>query len=242
MFMANGFDGFISKPIHIRQLNAILNRLVRDKYSQDVVEAARKLKNDHIRFKESKKTHLGTHRQILELFMRDAEKAVAVMEDINNNNYRRNNDIKMYIITIHSLKTMLAHIGESEISAAAHELEKAARGGKMDTLIADTKDFIEMVKPVIDNVNKILSKENNENIQVEISEAELSFLYEQLSLLKTACNKYNSKSAEDVLTQLRAKTWPLNIQNLLNIITSCLLHSDFDEAEKAIQEFIANEQ
>jgi HPt (histidine-containing phosphotransfer) domain-containing protein len=174
--------------------------------------------------------------------MRDAEKAVTVMEDINNNNYRRNNDIKMYIITIHSLKTMLAHIGESEISTAAHELEKAARKGKLDILLADTNSFIEMVKPVIDKVNIILSEENNENIQVEISEDDLSILREELSLLKAACNKYNGKTAEDILTQLRTGTWPLNIQNLLNIVTSCLLHSDFDEAEKVIQEFLAKEQ
>ncbi|MDR1059758.1 MAG: response regulator [Clostridiales bacterium] len=32
MFMANGFDGFISKPIDIRQLNAILNKFVRDRH------------------------------------------------------------------------------------------------------------------------------------------------------------------------------------------------------------------
>jgi signal transduction histidine kinase/CheY-like chemotaxis protein len=31
MFLANGFDDFISKPIDIRQLNEILNRLIRDK-------------------------------------------------------------------------------------------------------------------------------------------------------------------------------------------------------------------
>jgi CheY-like chemotaxis protein len=31
MLKENGFDDFISKPIDVRQLNAILNRLVRDK-------------------------------------------------------------------------------------------------------------------------------------------------------------------------------------------------------------------
>jgi signal transduction histidine kinase/ActR/RegA family two-component response regulator len=32
MFLENGFDGFISKPIDIRQLDELLNRLVRDKH------------------------------------------------------------------------------------------------------------------------------------------------------------------------------------------------------------------
>jgi signal transduction histidine kinase/CheY-like chemotaxis protein len=46
MFMANGFDGFISKPIDIRQLNSVLNKFVRDKYPAETIEAARRLKNE----------------------------------------------------------------------------------------------------------------------------------------------------------------------------------------------------
>jgi PAS domain S-box-containing protein len=41
MFLQNGFDDFMSKPIDIRQLNAILNRLVRDKQAPEAREAAR---------------------------------------------------------------------------------------------------------------------------------------------------------------------------------------------------------
>jgi len=45
IFLANGFDGFIPKPIDIRQLNSTLNKLIRDKYPIETVEAARQLKN-----------------------------------------------------------------------------------------------------------------------------------------------------------------------------------------------------
>jgi len=31
MFLENGFDGFISKPIDVRQLNDSLNKYIRDK-------------------------------------------------------------------------------------------------------------------------------------------------------------------------------------------------------------------
>jgi len=41
MFIENGFDGFISKPIDIRQLNSSLNKFIRDRYPAEVVEAAR---------------------------------------------------------------------------------------------------------------------------------------------------------------------------------------------------------
>jgi CheY-like chemotaxis protein/signal transduction histidine kinase len=44
MYLSNGFDGFMSKPIDTRQLNSMLNRFVRDKYPSETIEAARKLK------------------------------------------------------------------------------------------------------------------------------------------------------------------------------------------------------
>jgi len=40
IFLQNGFDGFISKPIDIRQLDAILNKYVRDKQTPETIEAA----------------------------------------------------------------------------------------------------------------------------------------------------------------------------------------------------------
>jgi CheY-like chemotaxis protein len=47
MFAENGFDGFISKPIDIRQLNASLNTFVRDRHPADEVEAARRIKDSN---------------------------------------------------------------------------------------------------------------------------------------------------------------------------------------------------
>jgi signal transduction histidine kinase/DNA-binding response OmpR family regulator/HAMP domain-containing protein len=41
IFLSNGFDEFISKPINTRHLNEVLNRLIRDKQSPEVLEAAR---------------------------------------------------------------------------------------------------------------------------------------------------------------------------------------------------------
>jgi CheY-like chemotaxis protein len=44
IFLANGFNGFISKPIDIRQLNTTLNKMIRDKQPFEVIDAARRQK------------------------------------------------------------------------------------------------------------------------------------------------------------------------------------------------------
>jgi len=43
IFLAKGFNGFLSKPIDTRQINSTLNRLIRDKYPTETIDAARKL-------------------------------------------------------------------------------------------------------------------------------------------------------------------------------------------------------
>jgi len=42
VFLKNGFNDYISKPIDIRQLDVVLNKLVRDKHPPEVVDAARR--------------------------------------------------------------------------------------------------------------------------------------------------------------------------------------------------------
>jgi CheY-like chemotaxis protein len=45
VFLQNGFDEFISKPIDIRQLNSVLNRQIRDKQTPETIEDARRQKS-----------------------------------------------------------------------------------------------------------------------------------------------------------------------------------------------------
>jgi len=59
MFAKNGFDGFIPKPIDIRQLNDMLNKLIRDRYPAETVEAARCLKENLIKKTGSVKLDLS---------------------------------------------------------------------------------------------------------------------------------------------------------------------------------------
>jgi len=105
MFMKNGFDGFISKPIDIRQLNATLNKMVRDKQPFEVIDAAR-------RQKEARKAAQKTPQQqsaaslAKEIFVRDAEKTAERLETICKNETQKpeqlgqDQDIDMIIAEI----------------------------------------------------------------------------------------------------------------------------------------------
>ncbi|MCL2218781.1 MAG: transporter substrate-binding domain-containing protein [Chitinispirillia bacterium] len=73
IFLQNGFDEFISKPIDIRQMDSILNKLVRDKQPPDVIEAARRQTSRH----KSAGTKFQTDPDLKESDIRDGDKAVS---------------------------------------------------------------------------------------------------------------------------------------------------------------------
>jgi signal transduction histidine kinase/CheY-like chemotaxis protein len=233
MFLANGFDDFISKPIDIRQLNAILNKLVRDKYPIETVEAAHRLK-------ETMDSHSASVSQspavpqLAEIFIRDAEKAIAVLETIHRKqDAYKAGDIQAYVINVHAMKSALANIGEAELSGIAYRLEDAGRQGNTAVLSEDTPEFLEKLKEII---RKIKPKEDEE-AEVEDSPSDLAYLREKLTAIQTACSVIDSKSADDALGELKQKTWSRPVKKQLDILAEHLLHSEFEEAANFLKDF-----
>ena len=66
VFLANGFDDFISKPIDIHQLNFVLNRLVRDVHQKEAEELARRLIDRGIGL-ESKEDEYQMEQEVYEM-------------------------------------------------------------------------------------------------------------------------------------------------------------------------------
>jgi len=226
MFMENGFDGFISKPIDIRQLNVSLNRLIRDKQPAEVVEAA------HRERAEQEKNQTGNIQQVdlqlAEIFARDAEKAASVLEEILSNNLHDDNDVQMFVINVHAMKSALANVGETELSAAAFRLEQAGREKDINVIKFETPGFLEKLRKIIEKINS----KNEENETCEDTEESLALLNEKLVEIKEACAAFDKKTAKAALNELREKTWSHNTKELLNKIAEHLLHSEFEEAAR----------
>jgi signal transduction histidine kinase/DNA-binding response OmpR family regulator/PAS domain-containing protein len=149
MFLTNGFDGYISKPIDIHQLNAVLNKLVRDKNTAETIDSARRLKNN------MENNSVAQHQESINpelaaIFIRDAEKALALLGTIyeKQGNYE-GDDIEMYTINAHSMKSALFNIGEANLSAVAAKLEQAGREQNNDAILKETPEFLASLKEVV---------------------------------------------------------------------------------------------
>jgi PAS domain S-box-containing protein len=228
VFQENGFDDFISKPIDLRQMNASLNTYVRDKYPPETVEAARRLKAG---MKETSRDDASpaVPSHLANLFIRDAEKAITVLEAIHEKapNYSEE-DIQNYVISVHSMKSALYNIGETELSTSARQLEEAGRVPNTALMARETPTFLSSLRSVIAKIKPKEAVVNNETTPVD-----KAYLKEQLAAIQAACAVYNNKAAKDALAALRQRSWPPSVKELLETIASHLQHSDFEEAASA---------
>jgi CheY-like chemotaxis protein len=233
VFMKSGFDGFISKPIDIRQLNATMNRLIRDKYPSEVIEAAQKekaaLMKNSTAFSESRQVDP----QLAEIFSRDAQKAAAILESLLEKNFKTESDTQSYVINVHAMKSALANIGEKELSTTALRLEQAGREKDINVLLSETNNFIEELRKIIIKIKPKDEKETGEDTRDA-----LVHLRDQLKIIREACAAFDKKTAKNVLAELREKTWSHKTKELINLIAEQLLHSDFDKTTALIDEFL----
>jgi signal transduction histidine kinase/CheY-like chemotaxis protein len=224
MFLSNGFDDFISKPIDIRQLNAVLNKLIRDKQPAEVLDEAQRQKNI---LYASGRHHIAIDPQLAEYFVRDGEKAYSILDNILKNNFNRADDLLQYVINVHAMKSSLANIGEGELSDKALELEQAGRDQNINLIMKGLPEFLISLRHVIDKLKP--PDEITEEIKID-NEDDLTFLREKLQAIQAACVSFDKKSAKEILAEVKEKTWSKAIRDRLSAITEHLLHSEFEEA------------
>jgi len=232
MFLKNGFDDFISKPIDIRQLNNSLNKLIRDKKPVELIEEARQQK-DKLNAEGVQKANNDA--QIAEIFVRDALKAASILDAISKNNCRRSDDIPLFIINIHAMKSALANVGETDLSEFAKLLEQAGRDNNINLILAELPIFLDSLTRIIEKFKK-KGEPNSEEETVNM-DIEGPYLLEKLLVFRAACESMDKKTAKAALTELRGKAWPRQVKEQLSAIAELLLHSDFIEASEAAKNF-----
>jgi CheY-like chemotaxis protein/two-component sensor histidine kinase len=231
MFMRNGFDGFISKPIDVRQLNTTLNKMIRDKQPFEVIDAARQ---ERAAKQASEKAPSPDAPLTTEAFIRDAKRAIATLELICRNEFRRNNDVNIFGITIHSMQTALVNIDETELSNDALKLEQAVQKRDFALIITETPAFIESLR-------KVTEKESAKSVEEPMDE-DLAFLHEKLKIVQTACEARDKQTAKSVLVELKHKTWSRLTKDLLNTIIEHVLKDNFEEAANLSKDYTSGQK
>jgi CheY-like chemotaxis protein len=221
MFMQNGFDGFISKPIDACKLDEVLNKFIRDRHPEE----AKKQAEEAVEIKPSAPADKAMNPRLLKFFCKDAEKAITTLRKTV-----KNDDAKLFTITVHAMKSALANVGESEASRTAAALENAGRRGDAGYISANIDVFIRTLESLVDKFGGLETADADKSDNSAAAE-DTDYLKEQLRLVKSACDNYDDDAAYAALDRLKEKRWKPATAELLEKIREALyVYSDFDGA------------
>ena len=225
MFLANGFDEFISKPIDVRQLNDVLKKFIRNKQSAETTNGTPPV---------AQAPRPAVTPQLIEFFVRDASRTVTVLEKLFEKQApnEEEEDIKLYTTTIHAMKSALKNVGKPELSAFAKNLEQAGHEKNTAVIAAETPEFIRELKSVI---AEFAQKEEN---RTEATDEDYAVMREKLLLLKKSCKEFDKKIAKEIIAELRRKSWQPPVNDLLGDMAENLMSGNFNEVSLAADTII----
>jgi len=146
MYISNGFSDFLTKPIEMPKLNALLAAWIPPE-KQNKSDAPLPIADNRM--------------AILEVFLNDAKKKLA---EIPQSLY----NTKLFTTYVHALKSASANVGETNLSARAASLEEAARKGNADYIQAIIDGLINELRNVIEKITMhVGERENSMDIPAE---------------------------------------------------------------------------
>jgi signal transduction histidine kinase/DNA-binding NarL/FixJ family response regulator len=216
MFLSNGFDGFISKPIDWRELDQYLIDFIRDKQPPEVLEAAQreKLGPAPPQYADSE-----LHRY----FIIDAKAAIKVLEKTGAKlNSLTDEELNEFTIAVHGIKNALANIGEIDLSDTALKLEREADAKNIAAISERIPGFIDSLTEIAERLKP--AEDDGEEV------SEMAELQESLLRIKDYCLAIDKKAVQAAIEGLMEKRWPGHIRELLDELSVLILHSAFKKA------------
>ncbi|MCL2284133.1 MAG: ATP-binding protein [Fibromonadales bacterium] len=227
VFLENGFDNFVSKPIDTRQLNTVLNKLVRDKQPPEVIAEARKNAPKNLY------DITVSNSELFSVSIADAKNILPILESTMKNIADvSDEELQLFTIKAHAIKSVLANIGETMLSQIAFELEQASKQRDKKTIVNKTQELVDAVK--------ILISKSEAKIEDNASKDEnTAYLREQLKIICDACDIYNVDTIDAAVASLRKMSWTKETKETLNKIFMHILYGDFELVANEAKKFIS---
>ncbi|MCL2020202.1 MAG: ATP-binding protein [Oscillospiraceae bacterium] len=248
IFLASGFDGFISKPIDSRELNQYLIEFIRDKQSAEVLEAAERereqIYDSRNNTADSGSNAAGSDKtgtldaEILKFFLTDAKNTIEVIEStylrLDTLGDDADEDMEKFVVAAHGLKSALANVGKVSLADIAFELEQAGEEKNLVIIEDVAPGFISSIKALIEE-----SKQpDDDTAEKNLSGGDMTFLREKLLEIKKSALEFNKRTVRKALDELGQNKWDSDISKLIDEISAHILHSEFKKAASLAETYI----
>ena len=241
MFLSNGFNDFLSKPIDIIKLNAILGKWLPKEKQEKLSEEIKTTdtnggvsKTDEIEI-EGLDVNQGiamtggifeNYMQTLATFHKDGFKKIEeIKKCLETNNY------PLYTTYVHALKSACASIGAHDLSSQAAALETASKQENSKFIDSNNLQFLISLKILLNNIGTTLN-----NLKKEETPVDIEALQSELCRLKEACDAFDFGTINEIAGNLQKFTQAPEIGKTVENILQNIVIGKYEEAGKIIDD------
>lgn len=251
MFLENGMNDFLSKPIEIKKLHFILNKWIPQSLKVGVgevdevcspsnkKEVDEKTANIHIHGINAEKSmringfNKEVYLDLLNTFLKDSKCKIDCITSYIDS------DLKRYIVEVHGVKSAANSIGAYDLSDKAKRLEEAGKLNDIEYIKTNNLEFINNYKRLLIEVERVLL-EGIEEIQENISEIKLEYieLMKKLNYIKDYLEIFDSEEASSVIKEILSYNIDQGMRVKLERVLEHINMFQYDEALKEIESII----
>ena len=251
LYLENGFQAYLSKPIDVRKLDQILCEWVRNE------EKEKTLSRIHVPKEQTEKRALGAalsfsgntipginlskglvhlrnnkaaYMSVLSSFVKHTPGKIDILRNMET-------DLVPYRITVHGIKGSSRGIGAEKLGELASKLEKAAANGDREYILANNPAFVEATEKLIGEIKFFLDAVSNKDAdggKPKKERPEPEILQEILG----ACIHYDMLALRRASEALAAFDYT-SAPELAQWITEQSHLSNFDAIQKRVASFVA---
>ncbi|MCI5730289.1 MAG: ATP-binding protein [Eubacterium sp.] len=257
MFLQEGFDEFVSKPVETMELERILKKVLpksaiayveeqeRNMTKSEVAEEPDVQKDEMLLLENAGiRTQSGIqycrgdkefYGEVLAQFAREAAAKETKIQD-----FYCQQDMDNYRIQVHALKSASKMIGADELSEMARQVEEAAKNQDVSYITEHQEELLSTYRRVVKKIVDVLDLGNNSPVQtcVDISREEL---IRYLGELKESLDAYEMDRAESLVSELyRTEYKGTSVEELLAHVAQDVEDFEFDLAAGKVDKLLCS--
>ena len=251
-YSSKGFDGYLTKPINTARMEEMLGKLLPPELvnisENDSLKAfdqkADFILPERLSFLEkiddinvtdgiSNSGDVHNYEDTLKLFLETLDDNAGIIE-----NAYKENDIKLYTVKVHAIKTSARIIGANSLFELAQSLEKAGNTNDLDFINANTDKLLSSFRAYKEKLSPLeASDEDNNGSDSSVPKKDISSeeLSDAFNTMKELSSQMDYDGAVVLMKELKQYNLDTESESKLKAIESALRTFDWDKLDEVMK-------